>query len=165
MEKLNKKIKRLLTVGMIFIAAIPLSVVVFGIAISSSIIWLAPVSGATMVISCYFASVIMLMYAKYKNVKKVIVAVVDKNANSVSAIAAATGQPEITVKATLLTARRNGWLHKDYYIVGERLANGKLCENLNEVAYKCECCGAPYVLNAEDKNPRCPYCGAYKNSK
>lgn len=141
-----------------------LGIVFISLGATHNVIVLAVLGAPMAMIGFYGIPFSSLIYAKYVGVKRVMSTVIEKKINSVSAISRETGSSEAVVRSALLIGRKNGWLN-GYYIVGERLADGKICGNSNPVAYKCDCCGAPFVLPEYDETPRCPYCGSFKNSK
>ena len=164
MEKVNEKVKKQRLVMLICLLIFPIGVVFIVIGATHNIIPL-PIIGAVMsMLGFYGGPISIVVYAKYRMEQKVMGAIIEKNANSVSAIARETGKNEGYVQTALLNIRKSGWL-EGYYIVGEKLADGKTCEGVKKVAYKCDGCGASFVWDDSDAAPRCPYCGNYQKNK
>lgn len=117
------------------------------------------------------AAIGYLFYLSYEHNRllKVYNIIIEKKDVTIKEIASKIGKTESEIRGEVSECFTRGYL-KGYTRVGERVCLLEIVEeekedNLEEMAsIKCASCGATYSYNKKDL-PKCPYCGAYAETK
>lgn len=159
MTEPEKSIKKLTVWAVTASLCLPVGIVCIVLGAVNGIWAVLGVGIAMTVFGFYGTPLLWVGRAGKRTMKRLVTAVEEENLYETREIAAMLGVRTKEVDAKIKEALRKR------YLVGYLYEDGKLRLNTNEkqvratTTVKCEACGAKVVIDPQDKENRCPYCG------
>ena len=161
MDKVKKKIRTYLGVGIALLIGLPAGIVMTVFGATKGITALLVIGIVLIVAGFYVGPVLLVQVTEKKKLGRVISAIDNQNLYTAQEIAAGTGIREKVVLGYINEALQKG------YIIGYKLENDRLeliksrKQTWDKSTQKCPFCGAPVVVDPKAESTVCPYCGAH----